>query len=206
MGLGRNKAGPRGIMRKIFTTLVLLGLGWPALAADKPVYKWNAANDFYFVLPMPQTILLKGVSRNEVVHPVGMGVRSVGNGERFSPAGGLQFLTAKTSYDENIWLLDVQGGLQYISPLARGPFRAMASALGGLGISDNTLYFAPYLDFGLLYVTDDEALTPTGFSLNFFWRPTKILLQNAGVGGDAVLRPTLGLRLGYIFEGFWTMK
>jgi hypothetical protein len=193
-------------MRKTLLTLFLLGLGGTAFAAQQQVYKWNAANDFYFVLPMPQTVLLKGVGRNEVLHPVGMGVRSVGNGERFSPAGGLQFLTAQTSYDENIWLLDIQGGLQYISPQARGPFRAMASALGGLGMSDNTLYFAPYLDFGVLYVTDAEALTPTGFSLNFFWRPTKILLQKAGAGGDAVLRPTIGLRLGYIFEGFWTVK
>lgn len=193
-------------MRKIFTVLVLLGLGAPALAADKPVYRWNAANDFYFIAPMPQTVFLKSISRNEVLHPVGLGLRSVGNGERFSPSGGVQFQTAQTSYSQNIWLLDVQGGVQYLSPLARGPFRAMASVLGGLGVSDNTLYFAPTLDVGVLYVTDDEALTPTGLALNFYWRPTKILLHNASVGGDAVLRPAIGLRLGYVFEGFWALR
>lgn len=175
-------------------------------AAEKPVYKWNAGNDLYLILPMPQRLEVKALGASEVVHPAGVGVRSVGNGERFSPGGGVQFQVGRNAHDQQFWLLDVLGGLQYLSPLARGPWRATGAALGGLGVSDNTLYFAQQLEFGLLYVTDPEAETPTGFSLSLYWRPMDVLLHNAGVGGPVVLRPGVGLRLGYVFSGFWSVK
>lgn len=185
---------------------LLLAAGAPCAAADKPVYKWNAANEFYFVLPGPQTVYYQGAGATETVRPWGFGLRGVGAGERFSRTGALQYRTARTSGGDSFWLLDLLAGLEYLTPAGAGPLRYSAAALADLGLSDTTLYAAPVLGAGLLYVTDREAATPTGLTLGVFWRPLRVDIDNAGAGRDAELRPALWFKLGYLFEGFWSLK
>lgn len=194
-------------MKKIFTTLVLLGVGWPALAADKPVYKWNAANELYFLLPTPQTLYLTESKTNEVVHPLGLGVRTVGDGEFFGRTGAVQIQSVRTSRNESFWLLDFLAGVEYMTPKAENRrLRLTLSALGDIGLADTHAYMVPILSAGLIYATDPAALTPVGFTLNVYWRPAIIDVSDTGGGISGELRPAVGLKLGYIFEGFWTVK
>ena len=82
---------------------------------------------------------------------------------------------------------------------------ASVSALANLGLADTTLYMAPMLTAGLLYQTNPAEQLPNGFSLTLYYRLTDIHLDNAA-GKLATLRPSAGLRLGYIFTGFWSQK
>ncbi|MCM2266474.1 MAG: hypothetical protein NDI60_01720 [Elusimicrobiales bacterium] len=194
-------------MRKTIGVLILLGLALPALAADKPVYKWNAANELYVLLPTPQNLYLKSSRATEIVHPLGLGLRAVGNGELFGRTGGLQVQLVKTAHNGSFWLLDFLAGVEYVTPKTEGrPLRFTVAALGDLGLADTNFYLAPILSAGLIYTTDQAADTPVGLTLNLFWRPSGIDIPDAGGGRDATLKPVLGVKLGYIFEGFWSVK
>ena len=54
---------------------------------------------------------------------------------------------------------------------------------------------------------DTLSVKPWGFGLTFdiYYRLTDIDLNNVG-GGAGTLKPALGFKMGYIFEGFWTTK
>ena len=148
----------------------------------------------------------------EVIHPWGLGFRAVGNGERFSKTGGLQIQQVKASNrslpeTNSFYILEMLLGLEYMTPKVQGkPLRFTASALGNFGLSDTTLFMAPVLSAGLLYTTDEDSATPTGLTLNIFYRPTDIDLNNVGGGKNGTLKPAIGFKVGYIFEGFWTTK
>ncbi len=193
-------------MRLFVLCLALCAAAGPAAAAEKPVYKWNEANEFYFILPAPQELRFKDADRNETVRPWGFGLRAAGAGERFSRTGALQYRTARTDGGSAFWLLDLLVGMEYLTPQGQGPLRFSAGAFADLGLSDSTLYAAPALAAGMLYVTDREALTPTGLTLGLVWRPARVDIENAGAGRAAELRPALWLKAGYIFEGFWSVK
>ena len=197
--------------RLIFFILLAAGLT-PVLAADsKPVYSWVSANEFYFILPAPQDMYFPGNKDTAVVHPWGLGIRAVGNGERFSKTGGLQIQQVKVSNrslpDTNtFYIFDFLAGLEYMTPKVQGkPLRFTASVLGDFGLSNN-FFMAPLISAGLLYTTEEAADTPTGLTFNIFYRPTEIDLDDVGGGKSGRLQPALGFKVGYVFEGFWTTK
>lgn len=139
-----------------------------------------------------------------------MGIRAVGNGP-FGRTAGLQLQAVKTDSPSTglntFYLLDLLIGMEYMSPKTPGkPLRFSAAALADLGLSGSTLYAAPVLTAGLLYTTDYLALTPTGFTFNIFYRLTDLDLDDVGNGRAGTLKPALGLKLGYAFQGFWTTK
>ena len=191
--------------------LILLGAGLsPTWAAEsKPVYTWVSANEYYFILPAAQDLHITGHG-SESVKPWGFGFRAVGH-ETFSKTGGLQVQSIKvdnpSTGKDTFYLWEILAGMQYTSPKVQGkPLRFTASGLGEFGLSDSTLYMAPMLTAGLLYTTDDFAATPTGFTFDIYYRLTDIDLDNLGGGKAGTLRPALGFKVGYIFEGFWTTK
>ena len=147
----------------IFFVLLAVGLSPARAAESKPVYKWVSANEFYFILPTPQDLYLPGNKDTAVVHPLGLGFRAVGNGERFSRTGALQIQSVKASNrslpeTNSFYILDMLLGLEYMTPQVQGkPLRFTASALGDFGLSDTTLFMAPVLSAGLLYTTDEYA-------------------------------------------------
>ena len=97
-------------------------------------------------------------------------------------------------------------GMEYIAPKVQGkPLRFTASAVADLGLSDTTFYAAPVISAGLLYTTEEYSDTPTGLTFDIYYRLTDIDLDNVG-GGAGTLKPALGFKVGYIFEGFWTTK
>jgi len=59
---------------------------------------------------------------------------------------------------------------------------------------------------GLLYTAEEYADTPTGFTFDVFCRLIDLDLDNVGGGRAGMLKPVLGFKIGYIFEGFWTTK
>ena len=143
------------------------------------------------------------------VKPWGFGFRAVGN-ETFSKTGGLQFQSIKVDSARTgrntFYLWDLMLGMEYIAPKVQGkPLRFTASAVADLGMSDTTLYAAPVISVGLLYTTVEDAATPTGLTFDIYYRLTDIDLDNVG-GGAGTLKPALGFKMGYIFEGFWTTK
>ena len=146
------------------------------------------------------------------MHPWGLGVRATGSGEGFSKTGGLQLQCVKVanrslSGSNSFYILDLLLGVNYMTPKVQGkPLRFTASALGDIGLSDTTLFIAPVISAGLLYTTDENAETPTGLTLTIFYRPTDIALDNIGGGKKGTLKPAVGFKIGYLFEGFWTTK
>lgn len=193
------------------TFLLLLSAGAAGLqAADaKPVYKWVSANEYYFILPAGQDLYLPRNGDTLRIKPWGFGFRAVGH-ETFSKTGGLQFQSIKVDTPSTgrntFYLWDLMLGMEYIAPKVQGkPLRFTASAVADLGMSDTTLYAAPVISAGLLYTTEENADTPTGFTFDIYYRLTDIDLDSVG-GGAGTLKPALGFKMGYIFEGFWTTK
>jgi len=182
-----------------------------AYAADpKPVYKWVAANEYYMIMPTAQTLNISG-GGSESVKPWGFGFRAVGNNETISKTGGLQFQSIKVDNPhtgkDTFYLFDLLLGMEFMTPKVQGkPLRFTAQAYADLGLSDTTLYAAPMISAGLLYTTNEFADTPTGFTFDIFYRLIDLDLDNVGGGKAGTLKPALGFKVGYIFEGFWTTK
>jgi len=182
----------------------------PAAAAGKPVYQWVSANEYYFILPAPLDLRLPGNGDKEIVHPWGAGFRAVGDGA-FSKTAALQFQSFRVENPatgrSTVYLFDLLLGMEYMAPKTQGrPLRFTASAAADLGMSDITLYAAPVISAGLLYAAGEYAETPAGLTFGIFYRPIDIDLDNAGNGAKGVMKPAFGVRLGYIFEGFWSAK
>jgi len=190
--------------------LLLAVYGVDALAAaPKPVYTWVSANEYYFLLPTSQDLAISGAG-TESVKPWGFGFRAVGH-ETFAKTGGLQFQSVKVDSPSTgrntFYLWELLLGMEYLAPKVQGkPLRFTASALADLGLSDTTFFVAPVLSAGLLYTTNELADTPTGFTFDIYYRLADIDLDSVGGGRSGTLKPALGFKVGYIFEGFWAVK
>ena len=189
--------------------LMLIACGAISAAESKPVYKWMAANEYYMIMPTAQTFDVSG-GGSDRVKPWGFGFRAVGQ-DTFSKTGGLQFQSVKVDNPhtgkDTFYLFDLLLGMAYMAPKVQGkPLRFTAQAFADLGLSDTTLYAAPVISAGLLYTTDEYAETPTGLTFDVYYRLTDIDLDNVGGGKSGTLKPALGFKVGYIFEGFWTIK
>lgn len=191
--------------------LLAVGVSAFAFAAEsKPTYKWVSANEFYFLLPATQNLYLPGNGDTESVQPWGFGFRAVGN-ETFSKTGGLQFQSVKVdnpSIGRNtFYLWELLLGMEYMSPKVQAkPLRFTASAFADLGLSDTKFYAVPVISAGLLYASKEYSDTPIGLTFDIYYRLTDIDLDNVGNGKAGTLKPALGFKVGYIFEGFWTTK
>lgn len=197
-------------MRKLLFVFILIGYGLSSVQAaeGKPVYKWVSANEYYLIMPAVQRLDVAGY--HESVNPWGFGFRAVGH-ETFSKTGGLQLQSIKVDTPrtgkDTVYLWDLMLGMGYIAPKVEGKLlRFTVSAFADLGMCDTTLYMAPVISAGMLYTTDELAVTPTGFTFDVYYRLTDIDLNNAGGGNAGTLKPALGFKVGYIFEGFWTTK
>lgn len=193
----------------ILFVLLSAGLNQARAAEAKPVYKWVSANEYYFLLPTSQDLAISGAG-TESVKPWGFGFRAVGH-ETFAKTGGLQFQSVKVDSPSTgrntFYLWELMLGMEYMVPKVQGkPLRFTASALGDFGLSDTTFFVAPVLSAGLLYTTDETALTPTGFTFDIYYRLADIDLDSVGGGHSGTLKPALGFKVGYIFEGFWAVK
>ena len=200
------------MMKKTIALLALVFGTLPyANAADpKPVYKWMAANEYYMVMPTAQTLNISG-GGSESVKPWGFGFRAVGNNETISKTGGLQFQSIKVDNPhtgkDTFYLFDLLLGMEFMTPKVQGkPLRFTAQAFADLGLSDTTLYAAPMISAGFLYTTKEFTDTPTGLTFDIFYRLIDLDLDNVGGGKSGTLKPALGIKIGYIFEGFWTVK
>ena len=190
--------------------LVFGTLQYATAAETKPVYKWMAANEYYMILPTAQTLNISG-GGSESVKPWGFGFRAVGNNETISKTGGLQFQSIKVDNPhtgkDTFYLFDLLLGMEFMTPKVQGkPLRFTAQAFADLGLSDTTLYAAPMISAGFLYTTKEFTDTPTGLTFDIFYRLIDLDLDNVGGGKAGTLKPALGIKIGYIFEGFWTIK
>lgn len=188
---------------------LLAALGAGRVQAAAPLFKWVAASEYYLIMPSAQDLAVSGEGA-AIVRPWGLGMRAVG-GQPFSKTGAVQLQSVKVDKPgiskSTFYLLDLLLGMEYISPRVEGkPLRFSAAGYADFGLSDNTLYLAPVLSVGLLYPANPLASTPNGFTFDLFYRLTDIDLDNVGNGRAGTLKPALGFKLGYIFEGFWTPK
>jgi len=197
--------------RYVLILFILLssGLSQVIAAEAKPVYQWVSANEYYFILPTGQDLYLPRNGDTLSIKPWGFGFRAVGH-EMFTKTGGLQFQSIKVDNPSTgrntFYLWELLAGMEYIAPKVQGkPLRFTASAVADFGLSDTTFFVAPILSAGLLYATEEYSATPTGFTFDIYYRLSDIDLDNVG-GGAGTLKPALGFKVGYIFEGFWTVK
>jgi hypothetical protein len=199
--------------KHIFILLLALSAVWfpcSARAAEaKPVYKWVSANEYYFLLPTAQGLAISGAG-TESVKPWGFGFRAVGH-ETFAKTGGLQFQSIKVDSPSTgrntFYLWELLVGMEYMAPKVQGkPLRFTASAVADFGLSDTTFFIAPIISAGLLYATEEYSATPTGFTFDIYYRLTDIDLDSVGGGRAGTLKPAMGFKVGYIFEGFWAVK
>lgn len=179
-------------------------------AESKPAYKWVSANEFYFLLPAAQNLRLPDIGDTESVQPWGFGFRAVGN-DTFSETGGVQFQSIKVDNPSTgrntFYLWEFLLGMEYMSPkVETKPLRFTASAFADLGLANTKFFAAPVISAGLIYATKEYSGTPIGLTFDIYYRLTDIDLDDAGNGNAGTLRPALGFKLGYIFEGFWTTK
>jgi hypothetical protein len=192
---------------KFFIPILLFFLVVPSHAAA-PIYKWFPSNEFYFSAPFSQSIHYPGKTLR--AEAWALGFRAVGNGDGVERTGGLQIqkLTVSNTalgVNGSFYLLELPVGAEYISPkIENKSLRLTAGLLADLGLSDTTLFMAPMLTTGLLYQTSTEQI-PSGLTLSLYYRFASIDLDNAA-GRPGTLRPAAGLKLGYIFEGFWAPK
>lgn len=189
--------------------LLSAGLSLARAAEAKPVYQWVSANEYYFILPTGQDLYLPRNGDTLSVNPWGFGFRAVGH-ETFAKTGGLQFQSIKVDNPSTgrntFYLWELLAGMEYIAPKVQGkPLRFKASAVADFGLSDTTFFVAPIISAGLLYATEEYSATPTGFTFDIYYRLSDIDLDDVG-GGAGTLKPALGFKVGYIFEGFWTTK
>ena len=190
-------------MKKTLLILAVLLAGAGRASAAKPVWSWVSANEYYMILPLAQDLKF-AAGGTETVKPWGFGLRAVGN-ETVSKTGGIQLQSVKADGD-SFYLLELLLGMEYMTPRTQRPMRFRFGALGDLGLSDTTFFVAPVLTAGFLYTTDMAAETPKGVTFDLFYRLTDIDLDNAGHSGAATLKPAVGFKVGYVFEGFWTVK
>lgn len=59
---------------------------------------------------------------------------------------------------------------------------------------------------GFLYTPKEFTDTPTGLTFGIFYRLIDLDLDNVVGGKAGTLKPALGFKGGYVFEGFWTIK
>ena len=177
-------------------------------AESKPEFQWIPNNELYFILPLPQNLYLPGNGETAQVHPWGLGLMSLGNGEKFSKTGGLQIQRVSVSgsgQSDSFYVFDFLAGLGYMSPKVKDkPLRFTASMLGDIGFSVNDFFMAPAVSAGLFYQTDNDSTAPSGINFTFFYRLMEINLSDVGGGKNGKLRPALGFKIGYIFKGFLT--
>ena len=193
-------------------TIILAGFANFAQAAKKKkwIHKWNAADEIYFILPLPQEMRFQRED-TAIVHPWGFGLRAVGNNEGFSGTGGLQVQSVRTgnlnlSATNSFYVFDLFMGLEYMTPKVENkPLRYTASALGGFGLSSGDFFMTSIISAGILYTTEEHANTPVGLSFNLFYRLTETDLNNSS-GANGLLEPCFGFKIGYIFKGFWAVE
>ena len=58
----------------------------------------------------------------------------------------------------------------------------------------------------VVWIGPEYADTPTGLTFDVFYRLIDLDLDSVGGGKSGTLKPALGIKIGYIFEGFWTVK
>jgi len=187
--------------------LALAALGAGRAQAAPAAWRWASASEFYFIAPTAQTLRVEGAG-SATVKPWGLGLRGVGS-EAFSKTGALQLQSVKVDKPatgkNTFYLLELLLGMQYISPKTPGrPLRFTAAGYADLGLADTSFYAAPVVTAGLLYSADDGAETPKGLTFDLYYRLTDIDVPNVGASRAGTLKPALGFKLGYIFEGFWT--
>jgi len=204
-------------MRKRYTLILLVllaAVAAPAGAAQSPPFSnWVSANEYYLILPAPQDIYFQGNKETAVAYPWGFGFRALGNGrELLSKTGAVQVQIGKVSGHglpeaKSLYVTDMLLGLDYMTLKVKGrPLRFTASALGDFGLANTEFFMAPVISAGLLYTTDESAETPAGLAFNVFYRLININLGDLGGGKSGTLRPALGFKIGYIFEGFWSTR
>ena len=187
--------------------LLLLILATPAAAAT-PGLQWVSATEGYFTLPVAQRVHYTANGKTVDADGWGMGLRAVGDGDGLSRTAGLQFERYTVSngaagVNGTFYLFDFLIGGEYVSPVRNNkPLRFTAGALADLGMSDTSFYVTPVLTAGLLYQQNVYDTAPGGFALTLYYRLASLDLESAA-GKAGTVRPALGVRLGYTFEGFW---
>jgi hypothetical protein len=190
---------------KISALLLLL----PGLAAAAmPGYNWVQSQELYMSLPYRQSVSYPTMGQEKYADTWGFGFRTSGDGEGLSRTAGFQVQRVTVSHgpagvNDTATFFEVPLGAEYIStPYKKTKYRFTGSLLALLGMCRDSYYMAPMVTVGVISQKDISRRVPEGLSLSLYYRLTDIEIDNLA-GQNGMLRPAYGLRLGYVFKGFW---
>ncbi|MEF3280564.1 MAG: hypothetical protein K6357_06325 [Elusimicrobiota bacterium] len=202
----------------LFLCLLFLILFPNLVFADKKPenikYQWNYPVNTYFILPT--TLRLEIASQNETkkINQWGFGFSSIG-WEGFSMVTGLELKGARVELKNdstNFYIFDLILGVKYILPETKRRFWITSSFAGEFGVSGSNVFITQVISAGII-LPNKNIIEPiyssnviNGFSIDIFYTPFEIDFDEFIDGNKAILKPHLGIKFGYIFEGFWTQK
>ncbi len=181
---------------------------------EQVVYLWNYPQNFYFILPTASKLKFPSENLIKTINQWGVGFTTVG-WEKMSLITGIELKGAriKVKYDSgNFYIVNLLLGFKYIFPKENRKFWVTSSLVGEFGLSGSNLFAAPVFSVGLIYPQKNivepiySSQVINGFSFELFLRPVELEFDNACCNKKGVLKPQLGIKAGYIFEGFWSQK
>lgn len=195
-------------MKLIFILLSIIAFtNFSKAIEKKSEYKWVSAKDLSLILPINTKLHIKDSKENESLNSFGLSFMGIGN-ETVSKTGGFRIeafkvdnnLTGKNTF----YLFEFLFGVKYLSQKSDKSIKPVLSVLGNLGMSSSRDFFImPELNVGFLYSKDFLAETPKGFIFEVFYKPFQTYISDAGNNKSGDLKPFVGIKLGYVFEGFW---
>lgn len=179
-------------------------------AAKKPAQAWEPSGETYFVFPIGQDIRYPANNATVSADVWGLGYRMLGSKEGISRTAALQLQRVNVTntavgVDGSFYMAEILAGVELITPISANNLRFTLSATGDFGYAGGDLFMAPMLTVGALYQVKSEYDQPSGVHLSLFYRPIEVHVGDAA-GRTGKLKPTIGIRLGYAFPGFWGTK
>lgn len=196
------------MFRTIFAALLLLP---GTAAAAMPGYNWVQSQELYLSLPYRQSVSYPTMGQEKYADTWGFGFRTSGDGEGVSRTAGFQVQRVTVSHSlagaaGTATFFEVPLGAEYIgAPYKKTRYRFTGSLLALLGMCRDSYYMAPMITVGVISQKDISRKAPEGLSLSLYYRLTDVEIDNLA-GQNGMLRPAYGVRLGYVFKGFWLRR
>lgn len=191
------------------SVLIINSLSFAAIKKGvKESYKWYDSSLFYFNVPVNER--LEFSQKDKKIHPFGAGFQIINPYSVISKTFAFEIEYADTGKsinikEDNLWMLTLKYGLTYISDKKENKkFSFISSVFADLGLANEKVFFTPEFSAGFLYFTNDYNRESFVFSL--FYRPFKINTGTLSGYNDVKIKPVLGIRAGYLFEGFWSKE
>ena len=186
-----------------------ISLVFSATKKQEEKYTWHNSTIVYFNLPFKRTLKFPS-NKGKNIYPWGTGFRIIEPYSRISKTFSFEIEYSNieadnTIGDDNLWVLTLKYGISYNQqPKERQKYSFTSSILANLGFINEKLFFTPEFLAGIMYFTNDY--NRESCVLSMFYRPIKINIGRLSGYNNVRISPQFGVRVGYLFEGFWVKE